>query len=88
MTCRPDRRFHLVAVAALVASGAASAVPATNPLAEAAAALDRGDGIAAEVAARRALDAGAPREEAAALIGEAELLQGDLGDARDWLAAG
>ena len=88
MTCRPDRRFHLVAVAALVASAAASAVPATDPLAEAAVALDRGDGIAAEVAARRALDAGAPREEAAALIGEAELLQGDLGDARDWLAAG
>jgi len=88
MTCRPDLRFGPIMAAALVVSAAAAAVPAANPIAEAVAALDRGDGIAAEVSARRALDAGAPREEVAALLGEAELLQGDLADARDWLAAG
>jgi len=75
-----------MAIAALML-GAAAASPA-NPLREADAALARGDGIAAEVAVRRALDAGVPRGDVAALIGEAELLQGDLGDARRWLAAG
>ena len=75
-------------VAALVLGAGAAAAPANNALAEAKAALERGDGIAAEVAARRALDAGVPRGEVAALMGEAELLQGDFGDARDWLAGG
>lgn len=88
MICRPDLRFSWTIVAALGLSAAAAAVPATGPLSEAAAALERGDGIAAEVAAKRALDAGASREEAAALIGEAELLQGDLADAQDWLGPG
>lgn len=86
MICRLDLRFLRVAIAALVLG--AAAMPATDPLREAEAALERGDGIAAEVTAQRALDAGVPRGEVAPLIGEAELLQGDLGDARDWLAAG
>jgi tetratricopeptide (TPR) repeat protein len=86
MICRPDLRFPGVAIAALMLS-AASASP-VSPLHEADAALARRDGIAAEAAARRALDAGVPRGEVAARIGEAELLQGDLGDARRWLAAG
>lgn len=87
MASRPDLRLALLtAVAALGA--AAAAVPASDPLAEAAAALKRGDGIAAEVAARRALDAGASREEVAAFAGEAELLQDDLVDAREWLGPG
>jgi cellulose synthase operon protein C len=86
MICRPDLRLVGVTFAALVLS--AAAMPATDPMREADAALARGDGIAAEVAARRALDAGAPRGEVAALIGEAELLQGDVGDARRWLVAG
>jgi tetratricopeptide (TPR) repeat protein len=73
-------------LAALVLGAGAPAAPSSDPLAEATAALERGDGIAAEAAARRALDAGAPRGDVAALIGEAELLQGDLADARDWLA--
>ena len=88
MTCRPDLRFHLLACAALLLSAAAAAVPAKDALGEAVAAIERGDGIAAEVAARRALDEGVPRHEVAALLGEAELLQGELGDARHWLAAG
>ena len=88
MTSRPDRRFHWIAVLALVSSAAAAAVPAGDALDQAAEALSRGDGIAAEAAARRALRDGTPREDVAALIGEAELLQGDLADARDWLAGG
>jgi cellulose synthase operon protein C len=88
MTCRPDLRFHLLACAALLLSAAAAAVPTTDALREAAVALERGDGIAAEVAARRALDEGVERHEVTALLGEAELLQGELGDARRWLAAG
>jgi tetratricopeptide (TPR) repeat protein len=88
MISRPDLRFSCMIGAALVLSAAAAAVPSPSPLAEAAAALERGDGISAEVAARRALDGGAPRSEVAALIGEAELVQGDLGDARGWLAPG
>lgn len=87
MICRPERRFHWMILAALVLGAGAAAAPSVSALAEASAALERGDGIAAEVAARRALDAGMPCGEVAALIGEAELLQGDLGDARDWLGA-
>src|SRR5688500_373932 len=88
MACRPDLRSSWAVAAGLVLSAAASAVQATHRQTEAAAALARGDGIAAEVAARRALDDGAPRSDVAALLGEAELLQGDLADARGWLAAG
>jgi tetratricopeptide (TPR) repeat protein len=88
MICRLERRIPGMIVAALVLSAGAAAAPSKDALAEAGAALERGDGIAAEVAARRALDAGVPRGEVAALVGEAELLQGDLADARDWLADG
>lgn len=51
-------------------------------------ALAHGDGIAAEVELRRALAAGLPRENVAASMGEAELLQGDLVEARRWLGEG
>src|SRR5690606_21382383 len=85
MICRADLRCASLVAAALTLGAAA---PAAGPVAEASAALARGDGIAAEVEAKRALDEGAPRGEVAALIGEAELLQGDLADARRWLADG
>ncbi len=51
-------------------------------------ALLRGDGVAAEIDLRRAQDNGAKRPEIAAYLGEAYLLQGKLGLARDWLAGG
>lgn len=57
-------------------------------LAAAAAAAERGDGIAAEAAVRKALSAGAPRSAVAARMGEAQLLQGDLRKAGEWLSAG
>lgn len=86
MIFTPDLRLGGLAALALAAS--AMAAPPRDGLADAAEALARGDGIAAEVAAEAALDAGAPRSEVAALIGEAELLQGDLGGAREWLGSG
>lgn len=49
-------------------------------------ALRRGDGIAAEATLRNALRHGTAASEVAALMGEAELLQEDLGAARRWLA--
>ena len=85
MICRPDLRVLLTAGALLSLVSAAAAVPGDDPLAAAEAAVARGDGMAAEVAAGRALKAGAAREEVAALAGEGELLQGDLAAARGWL---
>lgn len=87
MTFRLDPKVWLAALAVL-ALAPASAAPQGGPLTEAMAALDRGDGVSAEVAARAALNAGASHEAVAALLGEAELLQGDLADARTWLAPG
>ena len=50
------------------------------------AALERGDGIAAEVEIEQALERGVPRPVLAARMGEAQLLQGNLAKAREWLA--
>lgn len=93
MTCRPDTRWlpwvalALVAVTPLALSPLAAqegaSVAASMKRAEEAVA--RGDGIAAEMAARAAMEAGASRADVAAVMGEAELLQGDVADARDWL---
>jgi len=52
------------------------------------AALERRDGVAAEMALRRALDAGAARPQLAALLGQAYYLQGDNVAAREWLGPG
>ncbi|MCB5424353.1 tetratricopeptide repeat protein [Altererythrobacter sp. CC-YST694] len=51
-------------------------------------ALLRGDGVAAEVALRRAFEAGAPQAQVAPLMGEAYLQQDDFANARRWLADG
>ena len=80
----------------LVAAGlAAMAVPlradmsgAAKLIERARADLSRGDGIAAEVDLRKALDAGAPKEAVAASMGEAMLDQGERGKAREWLEPG
>jgi Flp pilus assembly protein TadD len=76
---------------ALVSVLALLALPALaggrdDPLADAAAAIERGDGVAAEVAARRALDAGLPHAAVDAYLGQAALLQDDPDEARHWLA--
>lgn len=82
--------------ALLVAAGlAAMAVPlradqsgAAKLVEQARADLARGDGIAAEVDLKKALDAGAAKEAVAARMGEAMLDQGERGKAREWLEPG
>jgi tetratricopeptide (TPR) repeat protein len=59
-----------------------------EPLARAAEAIERGDGVSAEIAAREALAQGAPPTAVDAYLGEAALLQGDLDGARQWLSSG
>lgn len=76
------------------ASGEAGRVFAQAPvaperdLAAARKSLEQGDGIAAEMTLRSALDKGVGRESVAALMGRAYLAQNDLPHAREWLAAG
>lgn len=50
--------------------------------------LQRGDGIAAEMRLKQALEKGADRAAVAAYMGEALLAQGESDRARDWLSAG
>lgn len=50
--------------------------------------LARGDGIAAEVRLRRAMQLGADRAAVAARMGEALIDQNDLPKAREWLGPG
>lgn len=91
MTFTPERGWTLaVAAAAALIGTALSAAPpeAQGFMAEAREALGKGDGIAAEADLRRALDAGASREEVAAAMGDALIKQGAPDKARDWLGAG
>lgn len=88
-TSRPEPRWPWLlagcAGVALLLASPLIAAPGDDAIAEAEEALVRQDGVAAELAGKRALEAGAPRRAVAALIGEGELLQGDLADAREWL---
>jgi len=83
---RKSRAFWLAASLAL-ALPAAAAAPG-DALRTAREALARGDGIAAEAALRQAIDGGVPRPEIAAAMGEAELIEGNLDAAREWLGPG
>jgi tetratricopeptide (TPR) repeat protein len=83
---RKARAFWLVASLALALPAVAAAPE--DALETAHEALANGDGIAAEAALRQALGEGAPRPEIAPAMGEAELLQGDLDAAREWLGPG
>jgi predicted Zn-dependent protease len=76
----------LLAVA--LAGARVSAAPKDDFIAQARAALAQGDGIAAEVALDRALDAGARREAVAAFMGQAFLEREKPDKAREWLEAG
>lgn len=82
------RRLLVIAALALAAPLAAMPEAAGGYFASAKAALHRGDGIAAEADLAKALDAGAGRAEVAAAMGEAQLIQGQLGKAREWLGPG
>jgi predicted Zn-dependent protease len=96
MTFTPDRKRRLLASLAagslLIALGAPGlaepSVKGSELVAKAIEALHRGDGIAAEVHLRSALDVNAPREAVAAYMGEAYLLQESPDRARPWLEPG
>lgn len=85
----PNRRPALAIIAALVLIPAAlSGQDAGDPLDHTRRAISSGDGIAAEAELRRLMEQGAQRSQVAALMGEAEMLQGDLAEARRWLSPG
>ncbi|BBC72676.1 conserved hypothetical protein [Altererythrobacter sp. B11] len=88
MICRADWRLPALALVALALIPPLAAASGGDPLDKARAAIERGHGIAAEVAVDEVRRAGAPRDRIAALMGEAELLQGHLDKAREWLAPG
>lgn len=77
-----------IALLALAMAACSQPQPASDPVDAAVAAMERGDPLGAEIALRRQLDRGTAREELAAYLGEAELLQGDLVAARAWLGGG
>lgn len=62
--------------------------PSPPTLEQARAALSHGDPLGAEVILRKLLEQGVPRAELAALLGKAELEQGELVEARRWLNDG
>lgn len=70
----------------MAARGDAAESAAEHHRAAAALALAQGDGIAAEAELKRALAVGASCDQVAARMGAALLAQGDLGQARVWLA--
>lgn len=74
------------ALLTLVACGQGE--PQLAPLDAARAALARGDGLNAEIVLRRMLEQGTPRADVAAYLGQAELAQGKVIEARDWLGSG
>ena len=86
MTCRAS-----LAAALLISLAAALPLAAQDTRdwrAEAQDAIARGDGIAAEEISRGALEASEPARNVAPYLGRAELLQGDLDEARKWLEPG
>ncbi len=84
-----NRRLAFAVLAALVLIPAAlSGQEGTDPFEPARRAITGGDGIAAEAELRRIMESGAKRSHVAALMGEAEMLQGDLAEARRWLGPG
>lgn len=90
MTFRP-KSFGLTLCGAFALTLAACSEPEEEELApwdQGMAMLERGDGIAAEQAFDKAMQSGASRGDIAAFMGEAELLQGQLAEARSWLGEG
>ena len=78
-------RSAALSLALALAACGASERPAPNDWRTA---LQRGDGVGAEIALRRALAAGTSEADLAPFLGQAELEQGDLDEARFWLGAG
>lgn len=90
MTCRRKRvlRRALAGFALLALAACGQGEPQLAPLDAARAALARGDGLSAEIVLRRMMEEGTPRADVAAYLGQAELAQGKVVEARDWLGSG
>ena len=90
MICRRDPSRGPVFALALILglSGCGSGEPEATPLEQAQSALQDGDGLGAEIALRKLLEQGVPPNQLAAYIGQAELLQGQFAEARQWLGEG
>jgi tetratricopeptide (TPR) repeat protein len=93
MTCSSNtistaRAFAAAILLALFCAGTVRGDAPRDLLAEARAALDRGDAISAEVRLRSALKSGVPADTVRASLGQALLLQGNLSAARETLYAG
>lgn len=102
MICKPDtsrrrsdapvRKKMRIGLAILVSALLAACDENASdlpPLERARQALTAGNGLGAELALRGAMDGGElSRTDVAALMGEAELLQGEYSEARQWLAPG
>ncbi|MEQ1498033.1 MAG: tetratricopeptide repeat protein [Novosphingobium sp.] len=86
----PRRTAVLAALALLALAAPSLAVPeaARQHVDTAARALNRGDGLAAEIELKAALKNGASKSDVAAAMGEALLLRGNRIAAREWLAPG
>ena len=82
------RPLSFVLTGFLALAGCSQAADPLPPEEGARAALARGDGFDAEVALREQMQGGAAREAVAAAMGEAELQQGQLAEARKWLQPG
>lgn len=90
MTFRLDLTALRFLAPALLLGAAACSEPASelSPVEQAKVAIQAGDGLAAEVLLRQAMDMGIERADVAAYLGQAELLQGELAEARQWLESG
>lgn len=90
MIFRRDINIRQAVIAGLALMLSACGDPQTDiaPVDRARDALVAGDAVQAEVILKDALAAGEQRDDLAAFLGEAELKQGQLAEAREWLGEG
>lgn len=81
-------RFACVLALVLGSSGCGEPASELSPLDQAKVALAKGDGLGAELILREMLSSSATKSDLAAYLGEAELEQGELAEARRWLGPG
>ncbi len=89
MTCSREPIFLFVVTAAALGLGSCQEEPGdSSPIDRARVEMAAGDALDAQILLQRSLEDGAPREELAALLGEAALMRGDPKAAREWLEPG